>query len=83
MFRLADYYQVVQLKQYVEQRMIQSLKRRNMVAFYIAGDIYNAGKIRQAAKQFIRNNLDWLRGRGDWREAFGDKKDLLIEIFME
>ena len=83
MLRLADYYQVVQLKQYVEQRMIQSLKKINMVAFYIAGDVYNAGEIREAAKQHIRNNLDWLRGRGDWREAFGEKKDLIIEIFIE
>ena len=83
MLRLADYYQVVQLNQYVEQRMLQSLKKINMVAFYIAGDVYNAGQIREAAKQFIRDNLDWLRGRGDWREAFGDKKDLIIEIIFD
>ena len=83
LFRLADYYQVVQLKQYVEQKMLQSLKKKNMVAFYIAGDVYNAGEIRQAAKQLIRNNLDWMRGRGDWREAFGDKKDLIIEIIFD
>ena len=55
----------------------------NMVAFYIAGDVYNAGEIRKAAKQLIRNNLDWLRGRGDWRQAFGDKKDLFIEIIFD
>ena len=63
--------------------MIQSLERSNMVAFYIAGDVYNAGEIREAAKQCIRDNMDWLRGRGDWREAFGEKKDLVIEIFIE
>ena len=63
--------------------MIQSLKKINMVAFYIAGDVYNAGEIREAAKQFIRNNLDWLRGRWDWREAFGDKKDLIIGIIFD
>ena len=63
--------------------MLQSLKKINMVAFYIAGDVYDAGQIREAAKQFIRDNLDWLRGRGDWREAFGDKKDLIIEIIFD
>ena len=54
--------------------MIQSLERSNMVAFYIPGDVYNAGEIREAAKQLIRNNVDWLRGRGDWRETFGTRR---------
>ena len=63
--------------------MLQSLKKINMVAFYIAGEVYKTGEIREATKQFIRNNLDWLRGRGDWRETFGDKKDLIIDSFME
>ena len=62
--------------------MIQDLERSNMVVFYMAGDVYNAGEIREASKQYIRNNLDWLKGRGDWRGAFGDKKDLIIEILL-
>ena len=62
--------------------MIQGLERSNMVAFYIAGDVYNAGEIREAAKQYIRDNMDWLKRREDWRGAFGDKKDLIIEILL-
>ena len=81
-FRLADYYHVDRLKQYVEQRMIQDLERTNMVVFYIAGDVYNAGEIREASKQYIRDNMDWLKRREDWRGAFGDKKDLIIEILL-
>ena len=63
--------------------MLRSLKRSNMVTFYIAGDVYRAGQIREAAKQLVRDNLDWLSGRGDWREAFGDKKDLIIEMIFD
>ena len=62
--------------------MIQGLERTNMVAFYLAGDVYNAGEIREAAKQYIRDNLNWLKGRKDWRKAFGDNKDLIIEILL-
>ena len=78
------YFQVEELKVYVEARMLQTLERPNMVDFYVFGDAYKAERIREAAKKFLRSNMAWLREQGGWKEAFGEKNmGLMVEVFMD
>ena len=78
------YFQVEELKMYVEVRMLQILERPNMVDFYLIGDAYKAEVIREAAKKFLRSNMAWLREQGDWKKAFGEKNmGLLNEVLID
>ena len=78
------YFQVEELKMYVEARMLQTLERPNMVDFYVIGDAYKAERIRGSAKKFLRSNMAWLREQGDWKEAFGEKNmGLLNEVLID
>ena len=74
---------IERLKQRAEQKMLELLDRTNMAAFFIAGAEYNAGEIRKAAKKFLQANLDWLHKQENWKKAFGEKKDLLIEVYSD
>ena len=69
---------------YVEARMLQVLGRPNMVDFFKLGDTYKANRIREAAKKLLRSNMTWLRERGDWKVAFGEKNmGLLNEVLID
>ena len=79
--RLSDMYLIMRLKQRAEQKMLQLLDGNNMAAFYIAGAVFNAGEIRNTAKKLLQANLDWLHKQQNWKEAFGEQKDLLLEVY--
>ena len=74
---------VERLKQLTEQKMLELLDRNNMAAFFIAGAEFNAGDIRKTAKKLLQANLDWLHKQNNWKEALGEKKDLLIEVYSD
>jgi hypothetical protein len=80
---IGNFTMMEELKQRVESRMIRLLDRENMVRFFLVGNKYNGQRIRKKAKQFVRANLKWLRGQAGWKKAFGDEKDLVIEILEE
>ena len=81
--RLGDMLIIERLKQRAEQKMLELLDRNNMAAFFIAGEEFNAGDIRKTAKKFLQANLDWLHSQNNWKAAFGEKKDLLIEVYSD
>jgi hypothetical protein len=82
LLELSNYTLVEPLKQRVEVRMVQLLRRENMVEFFTAGDKYNGQRVRARAKLLITLHLGWLVRQDSWREAFGDNKELVIEILM-
>ena len=81
--RLADMLFIERLKQRAEQRMLQLLSRPNMAAFFIAGADFNAEDIRKVAKKFLQSNMDWFHKQENWKEAFKQHQDLLIEVYSE
>ena len=81
--RLGDMLIIKRLKQRAEQKMLQLLDRNNMAAFFIAGEEFNAGELRKTSKKFLQANLDWLHSQKNWKEAFGEKKDLPIEVYSD
>ena len=81
--RLGDMLIIDRLKQRAEQKMLELLDRHNMAAFFIAGAEFNAGEIRKTAKKLLQVNLDWLHMQENWKKAFGEKKDLLIEVYSD
>ena len=81
--RLGDMLIIERLKHRAEQKMLELLDRLNMAAFFIAGAEYNAGDIRKTAKELLQANLDWLHKQENWKKAFGEKKDLLIEVYSD
>ena len=82
LLRLGNKFQIQELKDKVESRMLQLLTKENMVCFLLAGHIYEAGEIKEAAKRMIKTNLDWFEGRPELKEALGDYKDLFLDIFI-
>ena len=81
--RLGDILIIERLKQRAEQKILELLDRTNMAAFFLAGAEFNAGDIRKTAKKLLQANLDWLHKQENYKEAFGEKKDLLIEVYSE
>ena len=78
--KVADEYNLVQLKEKAEERMLDKLNVTNMVEFVIAGDNYNAKKLKTMSMTLVRANLKKLKKEKDWKKKFEFQKDLLIEI---
>ena len=79
---LGNKFQIQELKVMVEFRMLQILTQHNMVCFMVAGHVYEAREIKEAAKRMIKTNLGWFEGRVELKEALGDHMDLFLEIFL-
>jgi len=76
---LSDYYQVRKLKNFVEDEMQKILSKENVKEFFIAGDMYNGNKLKNAAIEFLSEN------RGVWKENVEEwqpyiSHDLLCEL---
>merc|ERR1719495_367463 len=78
--KVADQYDMVHLKEKVEERMLSKLNVSNMMEYVIAGNSYNAKRLKTMSKTLLRANLGELRKDNDWKKAFASQKDLLIEI---
>ena len=80
---LGEMFQMKNLKDYAEQKMSLMLPTSEMlmaVSFFLAGDLYRADKIRQNAKDYLKDNIKKLREVSEWKSAFGEKKELIIEL---
>ena len=78
--KVADEYNLVQLKEKAEERMLDKLNVTNMMEFVIAGDNFNAKKLKTMSMTLVRANLKKLKMEKDWKNKFEFQKDLLIEI---
>ena len=66
---LGEKYDLPGLKAIAEQAMIAMLDKENMLSFFLAGDLYQGGKIREAAQTFLRQNRKSLVEDEGWEEA--------------
>ena len=78
--KIADQYDMVHLNEKVEERMLSKLNVSNMMEYVIAGNSYNAKRLKTMSQTLLRANLGELRKDNDWKKAFASQKDLLIEI---
>ena len=76
--KVADEYNLVQLKDKAEQRMLNKLDVSNMLEYIIAGDRYNAEKLKTMSKTLVRANLGNLRKENDWKKKFSNMFTLLV-----
>ena len=83
--KLADQYNLEHLKEKAEASLILSLNSNNMVEYVIAGENFNARRLKSAAKKLIKSKIvRYMREEEDeWKEMFSGKKDLLIEILAD
>ena len=83
--KLADHYDLVDstLKDRAEGWLLYSLNKENMVKYLIAGDEFNASKLKDAAKKLVKSNIRELIVEDEWKKIFSGKKDLLIEILAD
>eukprot|EP00092_Neocalanus_flemingeri_P019277 GFUD01020881.1.p1 GENE.GFUD01020881.1~~GFUD01020881.1.p1 ORF type:complete len:349 (+),score=93.89 GFUD01020881.1:58-1104(+) len=77
---LGEKYNMNELKAVAEQVMITNLDKKNMLSFFLAGDLYRGQKIRTAAKTFLEENKKSLKETEGWKEALKERVDLLIEL---
>eukprot|EP00092_Neocalanus_flemingeri_P035939 GFUD01039132.1.p1 GENE.GFUD01039132.1~~GFUD01039132.1.p1 ORF type:complete len:339 (+),score=83.65 GFUD01039132.1:60-1076(+) len=77
---LGEKYDMPKLKAMAEQSMVVSLDKTNMLAFFLAGDLYKGERIRAAAKAFLRCNRRNLLQQEGWKEALEDQAELVLEI---
>lgn len=78
--RLGDRLLVGPLKAAAEQEMLRQLARANMVDCYLLADLHGADKLRAAAKELIKMNLDWLRQQEGWKARFRGQAELILEL---
>ena len=77
---LGEMYEMETLKMIAENKMMEILNTENMIRFFVAGDLYRAKRIRDKAKCFLKINLKKMKEKQDWKDEFGDKKDLIVEL---
>ena len=80
--KLADHYDLGDpvLKDRAEGCLLISLNEENMVEYLIAGDDFNARRLKDAARKLVKSKIRELMVEDGWKEIFSGKKDLLIEI---
>jgi len=81
--KFGEIYGMDTLKQKAQLKMVEMLNTENMVTFFLAGDLYKAEVIRERAKDLLKQNLATVKVKEGWEEAFGDRKELLIELLVD
>merc|ERR1719357_387251 len=71
------------LKKFAEDEMLNILNMENMTRFFVAGDRYGAGRIREEAKALTKINLRKTMENPGWENEFGSNKELIIELLMD
>ena len=80
---LGEMFGMETLKKVAGEQMTKLLNTENMVSYFLAGDLYRAAGIRGEAKEFLKLNLRKLKKTTNWKELFGTKKDLIIELMED
>ena len=78
---IGEKYDLPQLKTKAELSMITNLGKETFIEYLIAGDLFKAAKLKEAALKFIAQNKNlWNGNSAEMREQFKGKQDLLMEI---
>ena len=78
--KLGSMFEMENMKTMAENKMIETLGVKNMVEFYIAGDLYSAEGVKDKAKEFLKLNMEYLKQRENWKEKFGGRIDLVLDL---
>ena len=60
---MGEMYDLVELKDKAEAKLLSQLKRENMVEMISFGELYRAKSIFEAALKMTKNNMTWLRNQ--------------------
>ena len=61
--------------------MMANLNEETFLDFFIAGDLFAAAKIKEAALRFLALNKSlWTENISDWKNKLVGKSELLMEI---
>ena len=60
---MGEMYDLVELKDKAEAKLLSQLKRENMVEMISFGELYRAKSIFEAALKMTKNNMTWLRSQ--------------------
>ena len=78
---IGEKYDLPMLKTKAELYMITNLGKETFIDYLIAGDLFKAAKLKEAALKFIAQNKHlWNGNPAEMREKFNGKQDLLMEI---
>ena len=78
---IGEQYNLPSLKAKAETTMIANLNKETFLDFLIAGDLYAAAKIKEAALRFLLLNKNlWTENFSEWTKALVGKPELLLEI---
>ena len=74
-------YDLPKLKSKAELSMITNLSKETYIEYLIAGDLFKAAKLKEAALKFIAQNKNlWNRNSAEMMKKFEGKQELLIVI---
>merc|ERR550519_236567 len=80
LLKAADKYRLEELKNAIEDVLIQDIKVENAIDMFVLGDAVHADRLRDSSKDIIvRNALAIVKMEG-WKEALGKFQDLTLEI---
>ena len=78
---IGEKYDLPKLKSKAELSRITNLSKETYIEYLIAGDLFKAAKLKEAALKFIAQNKHlWNGNPAEMREKFNGKQDLLMEI---
>ena len=78
---IAEKYDLPKLKTNAELVIITTLSKETFTEYLIAGDLFKAAKLKEAALKFIAQNKNFWNGNSaEMEEKFEGKKKLLLEI---
>jgi len=80
LMKAADKYRVEELKNSIEDALIQDVKVENAIDMFVLGDAVNAYKLRDISKDIIVRNAVAITKIDGWKQVLGKYQDLTLEI---
>merc|ERR1719427_869463 len=78
---IGEKYNLPDLKVKAEIFMISNMRKETFIEFLVAADLFEAGKVKEAAFKFLLSNKNlWKENIEEWKEELKGKDELLIKI---
>ena len=78
---IGEKYDLPDLKAKAEIFMISNMKQETCIEFLVAGDLFNAEKVKESAIKFLSFNKKlWKENIREWKEKLKGKEELLMDI---
>jgi len=83
LFKAADFYAINDLKRICEKILMRQLTLKNMLEYYVLGDMYKASELKSTSKNLIVINSKELLKQKDWKSQLNGSSHLVFEILEE